>query len=148
MFFVFQDSYVLCIYMNIRCTFRIFMYMAIVLFDIFGARARHIRIMGKVRLGYQRDDQAKNIGSISSGLFRRSKEREKTQGPLKKETRKKKPKTRKTKCGAPRKRKRKKKKHNCRHKAPRKKEEKKEEKQLNSKRKKKKKKEKGRKRRK
>ena len=51
--------------------------------DIFGARARHIRIMGMVRLGYQRDDQAKNIGSISSCLFRRWKEREreKTQGP-------------------------------------------------------------------
>ena len=49
--------------------------------DIFGARAKHIRIMGMVRLGYQRDDQAKNIGSISSGLIRRSKEREKTQGP-------------------------------------------------------------------
>ena len=67
MFFKFRDSYVVWTF-DVRFTHSHIM--AMVHLYIFGARDRHIRIMGMVRLGYQRDDQAKNIGSISSGLFR------------------------------------------------------------------------------
>ena len=88
-----------------------------------------------VRLGYQRDDQAKNIGSISSGLFRRWKEREKTQGPQKKETRKKlNTKTRGKKMRRSQKEEKKKEETQLSTQGPpKKKEKKKEEKQLNSK---------------
>ena len=73
--------------------------------------------------------------SISNGLFRRWKEREKTQGPQR--NKKKKPKTRKTKCGTPRKKERKKRRKTTVETRPPEKKKEKEEKQLISKRRKK-----------
>ena len=69
---------------------------------IFGARAGHI--VHGMAIG----ETAKNIDSISSGLFRRLKEREKTRGPQKKRNNKKEAKNKKKKMRCPQKEERKK----------------------------------------
>ena len=104
--------------------------------NIFGARARHIRIMGIVWLGYHvstetiREAAKNKEESISERLVQAIEgEREKTQGPQKIRNKEKRPKTRRTNSAPPRKKK---------EKSPTLKREK--EKQRNSKRKKKKKK--------
>ena len=119
MFFEFRDSCVLCKYvMNIS---HIHVYGTWYIY-IFGARARHVHIMGMVRLGYQRDDQAKNMGIYFKRLVQAMKRREKKhKAPRRKKQEKARHRKQEKNKMRKRKRKRKKKKHNCRHKAPRRK---------------------------
>ena len=118
MFFVFRDSYVLCIYvMNILCMFHISVSWVWYI-DLFGARAKTCRSwhgyeLGSTCMKEMIRETAKIIGSISNGFFRRWKEREKTQGPQKKKKQEKSLilKTRKKKFGAPSKKRKEKKKN-------------------------------------